>query len=354
MPAVAGDFLDLVSQLVQLLLAKRFEVASDTQVLLEYVHRVDAANEAGDVLAEGITAGFLGSTHFRGDETALVTVSAAKSLHADNADAEFIRLRHHEALKTAIVVVADVDGHLHGVPLMALEHRQMNVWVFVAGEADEANLAGLLSLEHLGQAAALNDPIGIVIVVYFVKLHEIDVIGAQPAQAVVDVLFDGLGVAAAVLGHEKALFAFVVQSQRLAHDLFAAAVVIIPGIVEKGQPLIESAVHDLDSFLLVLDGANVPTAQGDDRHAHAGLTQRPGRQSLGSGIVRALGAGGESQRRSGGERGLQEFTTIVGCVTHDMSPSQSGIVQVREQPTKRLLSSYKERMATDSRGKSVL
>jgi hypothetical protein len=39
-------------------------------------------------------------------------------------------------------------------------------------------------------------------------------------------------------------------------------------------------MHDLDCFLLVLDGADVPAAQAEDRNLLARLAERPGRQAL--------------------------------------------------------------------------
>jgi hypothetical protein len=155
--------------------------------------------------------------------------------------------------------------------------------------------------------------------------YEVDVVGAQAAQAVFDVLANRLGVAAAILGHQEAPLPLAVHGKRLTHDLFAAAVVVVPGVIEEGQPLIQGGVHDFDGFVLICDGADVPAAQGENRHVDAGLAQRPGRHSLGVRVV-ALGSGGEAQGRPGAERGVQELAAIARCFTHGMSPHECGII----------------------------
>ena len=56
------------------------------------------------------------------------------------------------------------------------------------------------------------------------------------------------------------------RRQRLAHDDLAAAVVVVPGVVEEGQAFVDGCVHDSDSLGLVLGGrgADVPTAEAEN------------------------------------------------------------------------------------------
>ncbi len=66
--------------------------------------------------------------------------------------------------------------------------------VLVAGEAEKANLALLLGLEGaFDRTTAVEDPVGVVVVDDFVKLPEIEVVGAQTSQAVLEVRLSVLG-----------------------------------------------------------------------------------------------------------------------------------------------------------------
>ena len=82
-------------------------------------------------------------------------------LHAQDADLSLHQLRQDQLLEAAEVGVHHVERHLHGVEVEAvllrdLEHVQVDVRVLVAGEADVADLAGLLGLDErfVGAASA--------------------------------------------------------------------------------------------------------------------------------------------------------------------------------------------------------
>ena len=101
--------------------------------------------------------------------------------------------------------------------------------------------------------------------------------------------------------------------RRFAHDLFAVALVIIPRVVEKSQALVEGGVHDLDGFLSVLDGADVPAAQANNRDLLAGLAQRASRQSLGgSVVVGSVGAGGGGQAAPAAREACRNSRRLFG------------------------------------------
>jgi len=157
-----------------------------------------------------------------------------------------------------------------------------------------------------------------------VELPKVQVVGLEPPQAVLQVLERTLVVPLAVLGHEEDLVAPPPNGQGLAHDLFAVAVVIVPGVVEERQPLVEGGVHDLDGFLFVLDAADVPAAQADDRHVDARLAQRLGRHALLLGVPG--GDAGEAQRQAGCRRGLEELApaavAAVVLLTHGGTSSR--------------------------------
>src|SRR5439155_17314881 len=104
----------------------------------------------------------------------------------------------------------------------------------------------------------------------------------------------------------------------VAHNGFAGAVVVIPGVVEEGQAFVDGGVHDFDGLVLVLDRADVPAAQGEDRDADAGLAERPGWQSRA--LVRAGGGTCQAGGRGPGQGRVQEFTAAVVRFAHGASP----------------------------------
>jgi len=116
-----------------------------------------------------------------------------------------------------------------------------------------------------------------------------------------------LGVAGAVLGHEEDLLAFAVGLEGLAHDGLAAAVVVVPGVVEEVDAVVDGGVHDLDGFLLVLDGADVPAAQAEDGDADAGLAERPGGEALAVGRVANAG---DAEGSAGRQGRVHEFAPV--------------------------------------------
>jgi hypothetical protein len=62
--------------------------------------------------------------------------------------------------------------------------------------------------------------------------------------------------------------------QRLAHEAFALAVVILPGVVHEGDAGVDGGVHDADGGPPRLDLAEVVPAKAERRHLHAGGAQR--------------------------------------------------------------------------------
>jgi hypothetical protein len=67
--------------------------------------------------------------------------------------------------------------------------------------------------------------------------------------------------------------------KRAAHHLFGAAVVVVPAVVEEGDALVQRGVHDAHGIGRVLDRADVPAAQADNRHLLPGPSQSPRRQA---------------------------------------------------------------------------
>ncbi len=100
-------------------------------------------------------------------------------------------------------------------------------------------------------------------------LHEVDVVGLQAFEAVVE-LFVRLGRRPAVdLGHQEDFLAIAV-AQSFAHADFTAAHVVVPRVVEEGDAAVDGRANDLDAVLFVRLHADVETAQTDARHLFAG------------------------------------------------------------------------------------
>ena len=209
--------------------------------------------------------------------------------------------------------VHDVDGHLRRVPVEGLgEHLEMNAWVFVAGETDVADLAFFPSFESGLHTALLKHPIRIVVVVVLVELPEINVVGLEAAQAFFEIALAAGVVALAVLGHQEDLLAVTVGGEGVAHDFLGATVVIVPSVVEEVDALIDRAVHDAVGFLLVLDRADVPAAEANDRDLLVGAPEPGGRDALTARTLRE-NALGHRCRDGRSEKTTEEFTpgTIV-------------------------------------------
>src|SRR5207249_9835026 len=127
----------------------------------------------------------------------------------------------------------------------------MNRGVFVPRESDVADLTGLLGLEHgLLRTALSEDPVRVLQADDLMVLHQINMIGLQALERFVDLLGSSLLRAAVDLGHEEN-FVPVTVAQGLAHADLAAAVMVVPGIIHKGDALIDRTPDDANSLPLV-------------------------------------------------------------------------------------------------------
>src|SRR4029077_14619977 len=101
----------------------------------------------------------------------------------------------------------------------------MNVGTFVTCEANVANLAGLLRVEHRFHRSAFGkNAVRIVVANYFVELQKIDAIGLKAAQRFSDLVRGSCFAASIDLGHEKS-FLSVAVAQRVAHADFALSAI---------------------------------------------------------------------------------------------------------------------------------
>ena len=113
---------------------------------------------------------------------------------------------------------------------------------------------------------------GIVVANHFVKLQQIDGVGLQAAQGLVDLPGRALAGAAIDLGHEERFLAVSI-AQGLAHADFAGAAVVVPAVVEEVDAFVEGGADDANALLLVLLAAEVISAESDAGHVLAGVAQ---------------------------------------------------------------------------------
>lgn len=212
-------------------------------------------------MGKGVAAALGGGEIGLGDELA----EAAEGFHADAGHAALDGKGKDLAGETAEYAVEDADGHLARVPLdIALDHVDEDGRMLVAGEADVSGLALALCLEDgVDGAVGAEDEVGVVVVIALVDLKQVDVVGLEPAEAFVDLLGGGDGVAGADLGPEKNL---VTASLERAADMgFAHAVAIVPGGVDEGNAAIDGGLNGADGDLLVNTGTGqVTAAESDD------------------------------------------------------------------------------------------
>ena len=148
-------------------------------------------------------------------------------------------------------------------PVVGLaEHLEVDRRVLVAGEAEEADLAVLQGLEAGVDGPVLGeDPVGVVVVDDLVELPEVEVVGLEPAEAVLQVRLGLLGGPAADLGHEEDLVAAAPLGQGLAHPLLGDAVVVVPAVVHEGDAFVDGPLDQPEALLLILVPGAVVAAE---------------------------------------------------------------------------------------------
>src|SRR5581483_3364659 len=181
------------------------EVPRNGNILPEIFHRPDSHHERRHGKAQGIPQALLGCDGCRRGYPA-TRRAASQTLHPDHADVVSQANRHDLSLKAAIVRVHHIYRHLRRVPGVILaEHLQVDPGILVPGEANETDLPGFAGLERRFDAAFFKYPIRIVVVNQLVELPKVQMIGTQPAQAVLQAFQRPRVVPIAVLGHQKHL-----------------------------------------------------------------------------------------------------------------------------------------------------
>ena len=106
-------------------------------------------------------------------------------------------------------------------------------------------------------------------------LPEIEVVGLQPAQALLqlDHRVGCRAVVRAVLGHQEDLVAVAILGQRIPHAPLRLVVGVLPGVVHEGDAVIDGGVDDAGG-LVFRRHAEMKAAQTEQRNADPGRAQR--------------------------------------------------------------------------------
>src|SRR6267378_1087717 len=176
--------------------------------------------------------------------------------------------------------VHDIQRHLHGVKQEAVlsrhvEHVQMDVGILMSREADIPDLARSLPVdERTVGAFPVEDAMWIVIPQDLVMLHEIDAIGLQTLERLVELPRRFCIGSPVDLGHEKDLLSVAVP-ERLSHAGLALAVVVVPAVVQEVDATIDRRSNDPETELLVDPvQSEMPAPKADRGDSFPGPTQR--------------------------------------------------------------------------------
>ena len=109
---------------------------------------------------------------------------------------------------------------------------------------------------------------------HFVNLPEIQIVGLQAAERVLELPHGGAGIAPvhAGLGHQEDLVA--ASDQRLAHARLAHALVVVPRVVHEGDAAVDGRMDEPGRLPLRLRQAEVPAAERQNRDRDARSSER--------------------------------------------------------------------------------
>src|SRR5580698_9076811 len=139
----------------------------------------------------------------------------------------------------------------------------MHQWIFVPRESDEADLSRLLGFHQSFQwPIRRKETVRILQADIFVILDQVDVIGPQAPQGLIDLAGGRFLGAPVELGHQEHLVAITIPQSR-AHPPLALAGVIIPTVVQEVYPPVHGAADDAHCFIHVPGKAQVVSTQPD-------------------------------------------------------------------------------------------
>ncbi len=213
----------------------------------------------------------------------LQNVPVGQAFHAEDANVLPDELWEYELLEAAVVRVHDVERHLDGIEGEALlrrgrEHVQVDSRVLVSGKADVAKLTCLTRLHERGIGAfRTEDSMRVLEADDLVMLHEIDAVGLEAAEGLVELLCRLAPGSPVDLRHQERP-APVPITKGLPHPDLAGPVVIVPAVVHEGDARVDCMADDPNAqrFVHVLE-AKVPPAEPDGRDLLSGTAERAGR-----------------------------------------------------------------------------
>src|SRR5215469_1868973 len=141
----------------------------------------------------------------------------------------------------------------------------MNVGAFVAGETDKPEFPRLLRFKNSFQrATGGKDAVRIGVANHFVKLKEVEVVGLEATEGLVNLARGGRLTAAVDFGHEERLLAIAV-AESFAHPEFALTAVVVPAVVQKIDSIVDASANDAYGFRLSeFRLAQVKSAEAND------------------------------------------------------------------------------------------
>src|SRR5215471_2331702 len=172
-----------VADVRQRLLRERSERARCVDRLIEDLHPLAPGDDDRGGHRERVVQAF-DRAHRAGPQG----MAVRERLHSQDRDSIPCQLGKHLPLEALEVPVQRIDRHLHGVEPDTmgagdLEHVEVDVRALVAGESDEADLAGLAGSVHRLPGTSRGEyPFRVVSTDDLVKLHQIEVVGPESAE----------------------------------------------------------------------------------------------------------------------------------------------------------------------------
>ena len=272
--AVGGGLAGALDQRRELGVGQRLEGSHGLDRLLENVGTINAGDDGGDGEVHGVVEAFDGL-----DGLTLEDDAAGHGLHSQHTDLLVDQHGEHLVSETAEMEIHDVQGHLHGIEAEVVlagcfQHAQMNQRILVAGETDEPDLAGFLGVEHGADGAVVSEnPIGVFQANHFVKLHQVNMVGLQPLERLIDLASGGLAGSAVDLGHQENPLSITVLEGIAEADL-ALAVVIVPAIVHERYALVDRAASNAGRLGGIRNRTEVEPTQADERDVFTRSAER--------------------------------------------------------------------------------
>jgi transcription elongation factor GreA len=240
--SVASGQFHAIANRVHFFRGHRLESACNLDVLSQDLELVHSGDRRRDRQAHRVAKSLFHGQFAVGDRFAV----AAQRLHpegGDSAPAAFGQNLLREAQK---VRIKRIERHLYRVEREAgLDHLQVHGGVFVAGETNESDFALLFGFaQSLGCAVWPNEQVGIVVPTNAVDLPEVEVIGLQPSQGLLQHFCrqPSFPAVSADFRHEKDLVAATFEA--LAHPVFGLATMVFPAVVEEGDAAIDGFLDD--------------------------------------------------------------------------------------------------------------